>query len=43
MKKALWTVISQIPLVGGAAVLWKEVVKLPVWEGIRLVREFESA
>lgn len=30
MKKALWTVISQIPLVGGAAVLWKEVVKHPL-------------
>ena len=25
MKKALWTLISQIPLVGGAAILWKEV------------------
>jgi energy-coupling factor transporter ATP-binding protein EcfA2 len=30
MKKALWTLISQIPLVGGAAVLWKEVVKHPL-------------
>ncbi|MGD2086235.1 MAG: NACHT domain-containing protein [Candidatus Aminicenantes bacterium] len=30
MKKALLTVISQIPLVGGAAVLWKEVVKHPL-------------
>jgi predicted NACHT family NTPase len=29
MKKALWTLISQVPLVGGAAVLWKEVVKHP--------------
>lgn len=30
MKKALWTLISQIPLFGGAAVLWKEVVKHPL-------------
>jgi energy-coupling factor transporter ATP-binding protein EcfA2 len=30
MKKALWTLISQVPLVGGAAVLWKEVVKHPL-------------
>jgi energy-coupling factor transporter ATP-binding protein EcfA2 len=30
MKKALWTLISQIPLVGGAAVLWKDVVKHPL-------------
>jgi energy-coupling factor transporter ATP-binding protein EcfA2 len=30
MKKALWTLISQISLVGGAALLWKEVVKRPL-------------
>ena len=43
MKKALWTLISQIPLFGGAAVLWKEVVKSPLAAiGLALLYELFS-